>query len=300
MSSLLLPAIISSPLPFPTLARMKAIDQQSVLKIGAGQVVVSLSVAIKELLENSLDAGASSIEIRLKEYGLQSIQVSDNGIGIPSSDFDLLCKRNRTSKLQSFSDLENLSSFGFRGEALNSLALTCKEVVITTKSKEENCVGFKLTFRGDKLITKETMARSEGTCVMLNQLFHSFPVRRREFEKNFKREFQKSISLMQSYAIISTNVKISCFNMKNQESEMIFQTFGNATIKENAMNIFGVKMIASLTSFNWPIENYEFEGLISTSSGRSSGDRQYIFVNGRPTDQAKVKLLLMKDYKSIQ
>lgn len=100
---------------------IKAIDQRSVHQICSGQVILSLATAVKELVENSIDSGANIVEIKLKDYGMDSIEVHDNGFGIQEKDFEVLARKHCTSKLRDFSDLAIVETFGFRGEALSSL-----------------------------------------------------------------------------------------------------------------------------------------------------------------------------------
>ena len=106
---------------FDGTSSIKAIDKRSVHQICSGQVILSLATAVKELVENSIDAGATNVEIRLREFGMDSIEVHDNGSGIEEKDFDAIGLKHCTSKLTDFSDLTMIDTFGFRGEALSSL-----------------------------------------------------------------------------------------------------------------------------------------------------------------------------------
>ena len=128
--------------------KLKHIDTDSIKRICSGQVIVDLATAVKELVENSLDSGATTIEIRLKEMGTESIEVSDNGSGIDEENYDSVGLKHFTSKLAQFSDLESLESFGFRGEALNALCEISEQVSITTR-KHTQVFGNLLTFRRD-------------------------------------------------------------------------------------------------------------------------------------------------------
>ena len=128
--------------------KLKHIDSDSIKRICSGQVIVDLATAVKELVENSLDSGANTIEIRLKEMGAESIEVSDNGSGIDEENYESVGLKHFTSKLTQFTDLESLESFGFRGEALNALCEISEQVSITTK-KQTQVVGNCLTFRRD-------------------------------------------------------------------------------------------------------------------------------------------------------
>ena len=141
---------------------------------------------MKEVVENSLDANSSVIEINLKDMGMTSIQVSDNGSGIEPSNYDKIALKHFTSKMIDFSDLGNLSSFGFRGEALNALCELSGNLTITTK-RDSDEVAHQLVYgRNGTLISKNPisgMSKSSGTTVTVENLFSSLPVRRIEFER---------------------------------------------------------------------------------------------------------------------
>jgi DNA mismatch repair protein PMS2 len=124
---------------------IRAIDSSSIHKICSGQVVVDLCSAVKELVENALDAHATCIEINMKSMGLESIEVSDNGVGIEPKDYLGIALKHHTSKLQDFSDLDTVKSFGFRGEALNALCELSEKLLIVTKCAGD-VVGAELSF----------------------------------------------------------------------------------------------------------------------------------------------------------
>lgn len=160
---------------------IRAIDATTIHKICSGQVVVDLATAVKELCENSLDAGATTIEINLKEMGAESIEVSDNGCGIAEENYEGIAVKHATSKLEKFSDLEGVSSFGFRGEALNALCELSGSFHVLTK-QATNQVGAALSFsRNGSLVGKKPAPRSVGTTITINKLFDALPVRRNEF-----------------------------------------------------------------------------------------------------------------------
>ncbi|CAG8598738.1 3095_t:CDS:2, partial [Diversispora eburnea] len=194
---------------------VKPIDASSVHKICSGQVILDLATAVKELVENSLDAQSTSIEVKFKEYGLHSIEVIDDGTGINKSNYEKLALKHYTSKLTNFEDLIKIDCFGFRGEALSSLCALSKVTVITS-TQEEVPTGNKLEYNfNGELIKTTSVARERGTTIILQNLFESVPVRYRDFKKNVKREFGKTLTLLQAYAIICKNVKIICTNQLN-------------------------------------------------------------------------------------
>ena len=122
-----------------------AIDESSVRLICSGQVVVDLATAVKELVENAIDAGATVVDIKLKDMGLEHIEVSDNGAGIDPCNYDSIALKHFTSKLNQFEDLEQLQSFGFRGEALNALCELSGRFSVTTRQSVQE-IGYQLTF----------------------------------------------------------------------------------------------------------------------------------------------------------
>ncbi|GBC00731.1 hypothetical protein RclHR1_03960005 [Rhizophagus clarus] len=301
---------------------IKAIDSSSVHRICSGQVILDLPTAIKELVENSLDAQAKSIEIRFKEYGIQSIEVIDDGTGIHRNDYESLALKYHTSKLSSFEDLTEIDSFGFRGEALSSLCALSK-LVVSTCTQEETPTGTKLEYDSyGRLIKESPIARERGTSVFLQGLFEPIPVRHREFKKNIKREFGKALVLLQAYGIICENVRITCTNQLNNNTKTkVLTTSGNNDVRDNIANIFGAKTLTQIIPLNINVnvkremglqknecddesEGYttHITGYISKPMkgyGRGSNDRQYYFINGRPCNLPKITKAINELYKSF-
>ncbi|XP_070617318.1 mismatch repair endonuclease PMS2 [Erythrolamprus reginae] len=228
---------------------IKPIDRRSVHQICSGQVVLNLCTAVKELVENSLDAGATNVEVKLKDYGADLIEVSDNGCGVEEDNFAGLTLKHYTSKIQDFSDLVNVETFGFRGEALSSLC-ALSNVSIVTCHKSAN-IGTRLEFEHSGNITRRVpFSRPQGTTVSVQQLFLTLPVRHKEFQRNIKKEFAKMVQILQAYCIISTGVRINCTNQVGQgKKQAIVSTSGNSTLKENIGAIFGHKQVQTLIPF---------------------------------------------------
>ena len=151
-------------------------------RICSDQVIVDLQSALKELIENALDAGATKLDVRLKEHGVELLEVADNGRGIAGADLEGVALRHTTSKLKGFDDLQRLSSFGFRGEALNSLA-ALSTLSITSRTAGDRAAQ-SLSFHADGTVkSRTTVARDVGTVVCVSGLFDPFPVRRRELQR---------------------------------------------------------------------------------------------------------------------
>ncbi|KAB2052684.1 hypothetical protein ES319_A12G139800v1 [Gossypium barbadense] len=280
---------------------IKPINKGVVHRICSGQVILDLSSAVKELVENSLDAGATSIEIALKEYGEEWFQVIDNGCGISPANFKVVALKHHTSKLADFPDLESLTTFGFRGEALSSLC-ALGNLTIETRTKNEP-VATHLTFdHSGLLIAEKKTARQIGTTVTVKKLFSNLPVRSKEFHRNIRKEYGKLISLLNAYALTAKGARLVCSNTsgKNLKS-VVIKTQGSGSLKDSIIQVFGMNMFNCLEPMSICIsDDCKIEGFLSKSgqgSGRSMGDRQYFFVNGRPVDMPKVSKLVNEIYK---
>uniref|UniRef100_A0A3B3S4U8 Mismatch repair endonuclease PMS2 n=1 Tax=Paramormyrops kingsleyae TaxID=1676925 RepID=A0A3B3S4U8_9TELE len=296
---------------------IRPIDRNSVHQICSGQVVLSLATAVKELVENSIDAGATNVEIRLKEYGSELIEVSDNGKGVEEGNFEGLTLKHHTSKLQDFSDLIHVETFGFRGEALSSLCALSDLSVVTCH--ESAHVGTRLVFDHDGHISQRSPhPRQQGTTVLLQNLFYTLPVRHKEFQRNVKKEYAKMIQVLQSYCIISTGVRITCTNQIGQgKRNVVLSTNGSQSMRDNIGAVFGPKQLQSLLPFqqlspteavkedyglndaHLPTDLYVISGFVSRGDhgvGRSSTDRQFFFINDRPCDPSKVSKLVNEVY----
>ncbi|XP_051018945.1 mismatch repair endonuclease PMS2 isoform X2 [Acomys russatus] len=295
---------------------IRPIDGKSIHQICSGQVVLSLSTAVKELIENSVDAGATSIDLRLKEYGVDLIEVSDNGCGVEEENFEGLALKHHTSKIREFADLTQVETFGFRGEALSSLC-ALSDVTISTCHASAS-IGTRLTLdHNGKIIQKAPYPRPKGTTVSVQHLFYTLPVRHKEFQRNIKKEYAKMVQVLQAYCIISAGIRVSCTNQLGQgKRQPVVCTNGSSGMKENISSVFGQKQLQSLIPFvqlppsDSVCEEYGLScstlqnpfcisGFISHcthGAGRSSTDRQFLFINRRPCDPAKVSKVINEVY----
>ncbi|KAF7340690.1 Mismatch repair endonuclease PMS2 [Mycena sanguinolenta] len=304
---------------------IKPIDKTSIHRITSGQVVIDLQTAVKELVENSLDAGATNLEVRFKQYGLTAIEVIDNGTGISEGNYEGLALKNHTSKLSSFTDLTTVTTFGFRGEALSSLCALCESVVVSTSTQPPMGVTLELESSG-KIRNKGKVARQRGTTITLTNLFSTLPVRRKEFERNAKREFGKALALLNAYALgpcsSRNGVRLIVSNQadKGQKSVQI-RTSGTPSLRESVSALWGPKALDNIATLDlrFPVERdtlalkraVESEtapiqvvvrGLVSKFSvgcGRTGTDRQFFYVNGRPCNISKVQKAFNEVYRSF-
>ncbi|KAK4165193.1 mismatch repair endonuclease PMS2 [Cladorrhinum sp. PSN259] len=305
---------------------IKAIEASAVHQIQAGQVIVDLCSVAKELVENSFDAGATVLDVRFKNQGLDSIEVQDNGTGIASHNYESVALKHYTSKLESYDDLSTLQTFGFRGEALSSLCALSKFSVITC-TQEDVPRATKLEFEtSGKLKSTSVVSGQRGTTVIVEDLFRNLPVRRRELERNIKREWGKVINLLNQYACIQTGVKFTVQQQPTKGKRMVmFGTKGNPSTRENIINIFGVKTMNALVAMDLRLElipttgpldkgklkegttaEVRIVGFVSKpvhGEGRQTPDRQMFYVNGRPCGLpqfAKVFNEVYRSYNSSQ
>uniref|UniRef100_A0A8D9B258 Mismatch repair endonuclease PMS2 n=1 Tax=Cacopsylla melanoneura TaxID=428564 RepID=A0A8D9B258_9HEMI len=228
----------------PTMSnKIQPINRESVHRICSGQVVLNLATAVKELVENSLDAGATSVEVKLKDYGSELVEVTDNGSGVHEDNYEGLTLKHHTSKLREFTDLTSVETFGFRGEALSSLCALSK-VTIVTRHKQSN-VAHRLEFDHHGHIKSKTMvSRQIGTTVSLQNIFSTLPVRQKEFHRHLKKEFAKMTQVLYGYCLIALGVKISCINISKQGARTtLVSTLGSTSLRENISCVFGPKQV---------------------------------------------------------
>lgn len=255
-------------------ATIKAIESSTVHQIQSGQVIVDLCSVAKELVENSIDAGATIVgscplfpptsptpskltlaDIRFKNQGLDSIEVQDNGSGISSQNYASIALKHYTSKLSTYDDLSTLQTFGFRGEALSSLSALSRFSIVTCTAQEAPRAN-KLEFEiSGKLKGTSVVSGQRGTTVFVEDLFYCLPVRRRELERNIKREWTKVIGLLNQYACIQTGVKFTVSQQPTKGKRMVlFSTKGNPTTRDNIINVFGVKTMSALITLDLKLE----------------------------------------------
>ncbi|KAJ6632243.1 hypothetical protein B0H10DRAFT_1976681 [Mycena sp. CBHHK59/15] len=304
---------------------IKPIDKSTIHRITSGQVVIDLQTAVKELVENSLDAGTTILEVRFKQYGLATIEVIDNGGGISEENYEGLALKNHTSKLSSFADLSTVTTFGFRGEALSSLCALCESVVVSTAVQPPMGVTLEMETSG-KIRSKGKVARQRGTTITLTNLFTPLPVRRKEFERNAKREFGKALALLNAYALgpcsSNSGVRLTVSNQieKGQKSVQI-RTQGTPSLRASVLALWGPKALDNIIDLDLSFlverdkiamkrapdsDNGDIRvvvrGLISkfaVGCGRTGTDRQFFYVNGRPCNLNKIQKAFNEVYRSF-
>ena len=261
-------------------------------RIAAGEIIERPSSIIKELIDNSIDASSNKINIAIQNGGLTSILVSDNGNGIPHNEIQLAMQRHATSKISTLEDLDNISTLGFRGEALPSISAISK-FQIFTKTKEDY-MGSNLQINHGKTISQEKHASDLGTTITVEEIFKNYPARRK-FLRSAQTEKLHIKTLIHRYALSYPNVKFEL----QQDNKTIFSSPGNNNIRETIASIYNFKIAESMLEIinNKTRNNIKIEGYISPTSLYKTNNREIIFyVNNRWIQGSILKSSIEKAY----
>ena len=254
---------------------IKVLEPEVVSKIAAGEVIERPASVVKELIENSLDAGATQIAIEAQNGGVELIKVSDNGIGIPASELELAFHRYATSKIGDLDDLEKISSLGFRGEALPSIAAVAEVEILTQTFSDP--IGSYLHLRKGEVVCKEGRARPRGTSVTVRRLFRYFPARLK-FLKSVNTENSHIAHLISQYALAFPEVKFSLVLDKRPS----LRTTGNGDLREVVNAIYGSELAQRMLKVEQKDGLAKVGGLTSPPSlARSNRNYLSFFVNRR-------------------
>jgi len=244
-------------------------------RIAAGEVVERPASVVKELVENALDAGATRIDIECRAGGVDFICVADDGSGIPSGEAELAFERHATSKIRTLDDLVQVSSLGFRGEALPSIAAVA-DVEISTRASDEE-LGTYLYLHAGRIATREARPRAPGTTVAVRRLFRHFPARLK-FLKSEGTENSHSAQVVTQYALACPSVSFSLM----LESRLALRSPGGGTLRDVVAGIYGVELARSLVPVELTSDDVRIRGLAGPASlTRSGRTHQSTFVNHR-------------------
>jgi len=251
------------------------LDDLTINQIAAGEVIERPASVVKELVENSIDAGATSVSIEVKNGGISYIRVTDNGKGIMPDDMEIAFERHATSKIRHAKDLETVKSMGFRGEALASIAAIARVEMISKTA--ENSVGYKIVVEGGNIISKEEIGCPKGTSITVENLFFNTPVRYKFLKKDFT-EFGYIEDTITRIALINSNISIKLIN----SGKTIIQTSGNNDIKAVLYSIYGKDISQNSLEVNYTYEDICVTGVIGKPDiARSNRSNQLFFVNKR-------------------
>lgn len=308
--------------------RIKTIDAAASQSIRAAHTILDAAGIVKELIENALDAHSSRIDVRLRgKAALDSIVVSDDGVGVARLDHETLCLPSTTSKLRAGSDFSTLSTFGFRGEALAAIRHVCASLTIITRARDDPSAT-SLTFAQDGSLARSApAARPVGTTATVTRVFHALPVRRKNALANQAREIARCVAVVQALAIIATHTRIELrLGTDVKVSSSPFNLFSSrplltlTALQTTTRSVLGARVTGSLIEISGDITNvtvptllqsssteeteddsdqsetrYSCIGLISKASlaadgsgGRARSSYHYMYINERPVDLPRV------------
>ena len=262
-------------------------------RIAAGEVVLRPASVVKEMLENAIDAGASSVRIILTDAGRTVIQIVDDGVGMSKADAVLAFQRHATSKISSPEDLYALNTFGFRGEALASIAAV-SDVQLKTR-REEDEIGTCVTVQGGGVPSQEPVSCSKGCDFTVKNLFYNLPARRK-FLKSNQTELSNIMKEIERISVVHPELAVSVFH---QGSE-ILSLQSVPSVKQRIAAIFGADMNRTLIPVSTETSSVSISGFVSNFDGvRKKGAEQFFFVNGRYMRHPYFHKAVMEAYENL-
>ncbi|XP_063551452.1 PMS1 protein homolog 1 isoform X3 [Gorilla gorilla gorilla] len=280
---------------------MKQLPAATVRLLSSSQIITSVVSVVKELIENSLDAGATSIDVKLENYGFDKIEVRDNGEGIKAVDAPVMAMKYYTSKINSHEDLENLTTYGFRGEALGSICCVA-EVLITTRTAADNFSTQYVLDGSGHILSQKPSHLGQGTTVTALRLFKNLPVRKQFYStaKKCKDEIKKIQDLLMSYGILKPDLRIVFVHNK----AVIWQKSRVSDHKMALMSVLGTAVMNNMESFQYHSEESQIylSGFLPkcdadhSFTSLSTPERSFIFINSRPVHQKDILKLIRHHY----
>lgn len=269
------------------------LDDMTVNKIAAGEVIERPSAVVKEMVENSIDAGAKNITVEIKNGGISYIKVSDDGIGIASDDMEIAFERHATSKIRSAKDLPKVMTMGFRGEALASVAAVSKVEMIS--KRKEDAVAHKIIIEAGKKLEFTEAARSNGTTITVENLFFNTPVRYKFLRKDYT-EAGYVEDVVTRLALVNKDVSIKLIN----NGKTVISTIGNGEIKDVIYSIFGKDIAEDILPVDYEFENIHITGVAgSPTNNRGNRANQFVYLNGRYIKDKNITAAVDLAYKGL-
>ncbi len=275
------------------MAIINILDEATINQLQAGEVVERPSSVVKELVENSVDAGSKKIIVEIEDGGKKFIRITDNGSGIDSSEVEKSFLRHATSKINKIDDLYDLYSLGFRGEALASIASVAK-IEMITRPKDEP-VGTKILVEGGNIKLKEPVGTNNGTTIMVRDLFFNTPVRQK-FLKSTHAETINISDLINKLAIGNPNVSIKYVNNK----KTMLNSPGDGKLINTIRSIYGKDITENLIELNHESQFFKISGYIGNNNVyRANKNLQHIYINKRYVKSKVILDAISEGYKSL-
>jgi len=269
------------------------LDDQTINKIAAGEVIERPANVVKEMCENSIDAGADSIIVEIENGGITSIRITDNGKGIAPDDIALAFERHATSKIRKAEDLLKVSTMGFRGEALASIASISK-IEMTTRTKNQD-TGIKVWVENGEIVNEEECGAPVGTTILVKELFYNTPVRYKFLKKDFT-EGGYIEDAVSKIALIHPEISFKLINNR----KTILQTSGNGDLKSVIYSVYGKDVANNLLDVDLEHEGYKITGVCGKPEiARSNRSNQLFYVNGRNIRDKVLSAAVDKAYGTL-
>ena len=269
------------------------LDQITIDKIAAGEVIERPASIVKELVENAIDAGATSVKIEIKDGGISFIRITDNGCGIPQDEVQRAFLRHSTSKIETVEDLSHIASLGFRGEALSSIAAVTRTELITKTATAE--FGTRYVIEGGKEVSLEDTGAPNGTTFLVHQLFYNVPARRK-FLKTPMTEAGHVQDLLMHLALSHPEV---AFQFLNNGQEKL-RTSGNGKLKDVIYNVYGRDVAANLIEIDYEKNGIHITGFLGKPIiTRGNRNFENFFVNGRYVKSAMISKSVEDAYRDF-
>ncbi len=269
------------------------LDDLTINKIAAGEVIERPASVIKEMVENSIDAGANNITVEIKNGGISFIKVTDNGKGIAQDDLEIAFERHATSKIRSADDLSKVTSMGFRGEALASIAAIANVEMISKTANQE--IGYRVVVEGGDILEKEEAGCGTGTTITVRNLFFNTPVRYKFLKKDYT-ESGYIEDVITRIALVHPEISIKLINT----GKTIIQTNGNGDLKSVIYSIYGKNVAEGVLPVKYEYQDIKVEGVIGKPEiSRSNRSNQLFFVNKRYIKDKTLTAATEQAYKGM-
>ncbi len=269
------------------------LDDLTINKIAAGEVIERPASVIKEMVENSIDAGATNITVEIKNGGISYIKVSDNGKGIAQDDLEIAFERHATSKIRSANDLDTVTSMGFRGEALASIAAIAN-VEMVSKTQEQD-IGYRVVVEAGNVLEKEEAGCKTGTTITVRNLFFNTPVRYKFLKKDYT-ESGYIEDVITRIALVNPNIAIKLINT----GKTVIQTNGSGQIKNVIYSIYGKDIANGIMEVDYKYEDIKITGVVGKPEiARSNRTNQLFFVNKRYIKDKILRAATEQAYKGL-
>lgn len=269
------------------------LDDLTINKIAAGEVIERPASVVKEMVENSIDAGSKNITVEIKNGGISFIKITDNGCGISEDDMEIAFERHATSKIRSAKDLETVTTMGFRGEALASIAAIANVEMISKKEGEE--IGHRIVVEGGKIIERGEVGCPIGTTITVRNLFFNTPVRYKFLKKDYT-EAGYIEDNVRRIALVNKSVAIKLINT----GKTIIQTNGSGDFKNIVYSIYGKDVANGIMETEYQYEDIKVTGVVGKPEiARSNRQNQLFFVNGRFVKDKNLTAAVDQAYKGV-